>query len=80
MFCDTIGRLFLNICAVFFASLNVVSGFSSKIHCFNIARLGASSFLLMKASARCFKFLVNRMFSEAKNKFYLIIEEKSTSL
>ena len=75
MFCDTIGRLFLNLCAVFFTSFHFLSGFSSKIHCFNIVRLGASSLLLMKASVRCFKFLVNRMFSEPDNKILLIIEE-----
>ena len=76
MFCDTIGRLFLNLRTVFFTSFHFVSGLSSKVHCFNIVMLGASSLSLMKVSVLCFKFLVNRIFFEPKNKMISINDEK----
>ena len=76
MFCDTIGRLFLNLRTVFFTSFHFVSGLSSNVHCFNIAMLGASSLFLMKVSVRRFKFLVNRIFFEPKNKMISINDEK----
>ena len=74
MFCDTIGRLFLNLRTVFFTSFHFVSGLSSKVHCFNIVMLGASSLFLMKVSVRRFKFLVNRIFFEPKKqKWYQLM-------
>ena len=76
MFCDTIGRLFLNLRTVFFTSFHFVSGLSSKVHCFNTVMLGASSLFLMKVSVLCFKFLVNRIFFEPKNKMISINDEK----
>ena len=76
MFCDTIGRLFLNLRTVFFTSFHFVSGLSSKVHCFNTVMLGASSLFLMKVSVRRFKFLVNRIFFEPKNKMISINDEK----
>ena len=76
MFCDTIGRLFLNLRTVFFTSFHFVSGLSPKVHCFNTVMLGASSLFLMKVSVLCFKFLVNRIFFEPKNKMISINDEK----
>ena len=75
VFRDTIGRLFLNLCTVFFTTFHSISGLSSKTHCFIVARLGASSLLWIKDSVLFCNFFVRAMFSGPRQKkFYNNLE------
>ena len=74
VFRDTIGRLFLNLCTLFFTAFHSISGLSSKTHCFNVARLGASSLFWIKASALFCNFVVKAIFSGPKKNFYSDLE------
>ena len=75
IFLDTIGRLFLNLCTVFFTNFHSILGLSSKTHCFNVARLGASSLLWIKASLLFCNFFIRAMFpGPTKKKLYNYLE------
>ena len=71
VFRDTIGRLFLNLCTDFFTAFHSILGLSSKTHCFNVTRLGASSLLWIKASVLFCNFFVRAMFSGPRKKTFL---------
>ena len=60
---DTIGRLFLNLCTVFFTVFHFIPGLSSKTHCFNVAMLGASSLRFINASTFFCNRFVKMVFS-----------------
>ena len=75
VFRDTIGRLFLNLCTLFFTAFHSISGLSSKTQCFNVVRLGASSFRWINASLLFCNFFVRAMFSgPTKKKLYNYLE------